>query len=151
MKFKLDTGAEVMAIKEETFWSLSNVQLKKSTKVLYEPAHQLLNILGQFGSTLSNEQALSRQTIFVVKDLKTNLLGLPAITGLQLISRIHATSSQSIKERFKGVFQGLGTIGNEYRINVKEDAVPHVCYPHSPEHSYSPGCNGSRGYTTWKH
>ena len=126
--FKLDTGAEVTAIKEETFRSLSNVQLKESTKVLYGPAHQPLKVLGQFSGTLSNGHVSSMQTVFVVKDLKTNLLGLPAINALQLISRVYATSSQSIKERFKGVFQGLGTIGNEYRIKLKDGAVPHAIH-----------------------
>ena len=129
VQFKLDTGAEVTAIKEETFRSLRRVHLKESTKRLYGPAHQSLNVLGQFCSTLSNGQASSVQTIFVVKDLQTNLLGLPAITALQLVSKINeTTSSQGIKERFRGVFQGLGTIGDEYRIKLKEGAVPHAIH-----------------------
>ena len=129
VQFKLDTGAKVTAIKEETFRSLRRVHLKESTKRLYGPAHQSLNVLGQFCSTLSNGQASSVQTIFVVKDLQTNLLGLPAITALQLASKINeTTSSQGIKERCRGVFQGLGTIGDEYRIKLKEGAVPHAIH-----------------------
>jgi hypothetical protein len=129
VQFKLDTGAEVTAIREETYQALKGIRLKESTKMLYGPSHQPLNVVGQFCSTLSKGQASSEQTIFVVKGLKMNLLGLPAIIALQLISKVEATSSsQGIKERFKSVFQGLGTIGDEYKIKLKEGAVPHAIH-----------------------
>ena len=129
VKFKLDTGAEVTAIREETYQALRGIHLMESTKMLYGPSHQPLNVLGQFRSMLSKGHMSSEQTIFVVKGLKMNLLGLPAITALQLISKVDATSSsQSVKERFKSVLQGLGTIGDEYKIKLKEGAVPHAIH-----------------------
>ena len=78
---------------------------------------------------LSKGHVSSELTIFVIKGLKINLQGLPPITALQLISKVDATSSShSVKERFKSVFQGLGTIGDEYKIKLKERAVPHAIH-----------------------
>jgi len=48
VQFKLDTGAAVTAITEETYKSLKSVTLKKPSKLLYGPARQELQVLGQF-------------------------------------------------------------------------------------------------------
>jgi len=77
--FKIDTGAEVSAISEATFNRLRNV---KTTKRLYGPAMSPLTVLGQFTASLTSRHVSCKQNIFVVKDLKRNLLGLPAITSL---------------------------------------------------------------------
>ena len=44
----MDTGAEVTAISGDTYESLGRPQLGKPNKVLYGPAHQTLNVIGQF-------------------------------------------------------------------------------------------------------
>jgi len=61
--------------------------------------------------------------IFVVRQLRNNLLGLSAITALQLIQRINATHQvpADILEQFPKVFTGLGTLGGDYTIKLKED------------------------------
>ena len=67
--------------------------------------------------------------MFVVKDLKSNLLGLPAITALKLAARLDGTSSSTtplttptIHNQFPKLFQGLGNLGEEYEIKLKPDA-----------------------------
>ena len=85
VQFKLDTGAAVTAISEETYHRLPSVQLQTPSKILSGPANQKLIVLGQFTSSLSNENNTSRQEIFVAQGLRHNLLGLPAITALQLM------------------------------------------------------------------
>ena len=47
-RFKLDTGAEVTAICEQSYLSLQKPQLSAPEKVLYGPSRQPLNTLGQF-------------------------------------------------------------------------------------------------------
>ena len=86
--FKLDTGAKVTAISQTIYESLQNVKLQRSSQALMGPAQQKLQVLGQFTGTLSSKQNSSNQTIFVVKSLRTNLLGLPAILALNLVTRI---------------------------------------------------------------
>ena len=52
VSFKLDTGAEVTAISEETYRALGQVTLQEPSKVLRGPARQTLDVLGQFTTTL---------------------------------------------------------------------------------------------------
>ena len=54
----------------------------------------------------------------MVKGLITNLLGLSAITTLQLIQRVYATYNQKpdVVKRFLKVFEGLGNLGEAYQI-----------------------------------
>ena len=128
--FKLDTGAEVTAISEQEFQTMKDISLEKPSKVLYGPAHQALDVCGQFTATLVHQQHSSSQTVFVVQELKTNLLGLPAITSLQLLKKVNATYTgvEDIKHRFQKIFHGLGNLGEEYTIKLKEDASPHALY-----------------------
>jgi len=59
-------------------------------------------------------------------------LGLSAITALQLIQRINATHQvpADILEQFPKVFTGLGTLGGDYTIKLKEDTpVPFNKFP----------------------
>ena len=76
--------------------------------------------------------------MFVVDGLKTNLLGLPAITALGLAIRVDTTDTDSpaptletkmdIMKQFPTVFQGLGNLGEDYEIRLKPEAVPHSLY-----------------------
>ncbi len=70
--------------------------------------------------------------VFVVQGLKSNLLGLPTITSLQLLYRANGIHSgvNDIWKQFQKVFSGLGNLGKEYQIKIKlkEGAVPHALY-----------------------
>ncbi|KAL5483892.1 hypothetical protein EMCRGX_G020311 [Ephydatia muelleri] len=88
VNFKLDTGAEITAISDQTFKRLScRATLQKSSKDLYGPGQQPLEVMGQFTSNMIYNGLQSEQVVFVMKGLKKNLLGLPALTALQLVSR----------------------------------------------------------------
>lgn len=47
--------------------------------------------------------------------------------ALQLVRRVHATDTgeSDVVKKFSQVFQGLGTIGDEYQIKLKENAAPY--------------------------
>ena len=128
--FKMDTGAEVTAINEGTHQLLGEPELRKPTKVLWGPAHQTLDVVGQFMGWLKYRKRSARQSVYVVKGLKTNLLGLRAITALQLACRIDAVNTEEpdIVKRFPQVFEGLETIGEEYRIKLRDNATPYSLY-----------------------
>jgi len=61
--------------------------------------------------------------VYVVDGLKTNLLGLPAISTLGLAVRVDATETDNsstttqipadIMEQFPSLFKGLGNLGEE--------------------------------------
>ena len=66
----------------------------------------------------------SSQTVYVVRGLKTNLLGLPAIISLNLASRVDTTTIADYKalmeESFPKVFKGLGNLGDPYIIKLAQ-------------------------------
>ena len=128
--FKLDTGAEVTAISDSTYKSLHGIKLKPATKPLYGPASQPLKVLGKFTGTLTHKQCSHQEQIYVIKGLRNNLLGLGAIEKLQLVKRMESMSSKplDVKTQFPKVFSGLGTLGDEYTIRLKEDAKPYALY-----------------------
>ena len=135
LTFKLDTGAEVTAISDSCYQSLSHQPpLNTPDKVLYGPSHKPLQVRGQCYCYLSFNGRSSKQQVFVVDGLNNNLLGLPAITSLKLAKRLDETvttaaiSSAEILKRFPKLFTGLGNLGNAYEIKLKPDAVPHALY-----------------------
>ena len=130
IQFKLDTGAEVTAISEESLGKLKNISLRKPAKSLYGPTCNALEVIGQFVATLKTDERVSKQSIFVVRGLKSNLLGLPAITALQLINWISATQidGASIEKKYPELFSGLGNLGEPYVIKMKKDAVPYSLF-----------------------
>ena len=124
--FKLDIGAEVTAVSHEVFGGLKNVTLQKATRVLLGPAQQKLDVLNQFEGHFKHKGEACQQTVFV----KTNLLGLPTIIALKMVSRVNEISDYNldIPKKFPKVFQGLGTMGEPYSIKLKPDAQPRAIY-----------------------
>ena len=136
VKFKMDTGAEVTAISHQTYEALpKQPPLNTSDKTLCGPAKKPLQVAGQCQLLLNHKGKSSLQQVFVVVGLRTNLLGLPAIQALNLIKRLdnttadqHPLTSASIKARFSQLFTGLGNLGEEYTIQLKQDAKPFSLY-----------------------
>ena len=98
----------------------------RTSKTLYGPAGTSLEVCGQFTASLSYKSVQFNHTVYVVKGLKNNLLGVPAIISLNLtmkIQQIQETSIQ-VQDEFPNIFKGLGTIGEEYEIQLKDGAKP---------------------------
>ena len=112
--------------------------LKKPSKTLIGPNYWPLDVVGQFTTTMVYNGNSAIQPIFIVKDLTTNLVGLPAIQALGVISKINSNSQPwitrnvnfstaqsyetAILNAFPKLFQGLGNLGEEYRISLNPDA-----------------------------
>jgi len=95
--FKIDTGAEVTAISEKVYQDLQRPTLQKPSKFLHGPGQHPLPVVGQFQATLHHGQNSSSQQIFVIKNLKYNLLGLPAVTALHLAARLDSTYTAMVQ------------------------------------------------------
>ena len=128
--FKLDTGAEVSAISEELYDQLGKPPLRLPSKVLYGPSQQPLSVLGEFDASLRYMDNSACQTLYVIKGLRTNLMGLPAITALNLIARLDQAEDymSRIVAQHPALFQGLGKMGEPYHIRLKDDAKPYAVY-----------------------
>ena len=129
--FKIDTGAEVSAVTEQTFNSIAPaVQLNKPSKVLHGPNRQTLNTLGSITISLAHKQKSTTQEVFVIPKLTHNLLGLPVITALDLVTKVDAVNSGTllIQEKFPSLFSGLGLMSDEYEICLKPNSKPHAIF-----------------------
>ena len=129
VEFKVDTGAAVTAISEETYKMLQQPELYSSPKALCGPAQQNLQVLGTFSECIAHQDRSASVELYVIKGLKNNLLGLPAITELHLMERLCSTEfERDIKEQFPQVFTGLGTFGEEYDVKLKDGAKAFSLY-----------------------
>ena len=100
-----------------------------SKESLYGPSRRLLQVIGQFEGKCMHGNNTTTQTVYVVSGLKTNLLGLPAITALNLATRVDATTeTPSVMQMYPSVFQGLGNLGEEYTIKIKPGAKPYALF-----------------------
>ena len=147
--FKLDTGAEVTALSQGAYETLSGTPpLSTPTKILCGPSRKPLQVVGQCQLDLTHNGRSSHQQVFVVKGLRSNLLGLPAITALRLATRLEETTadtltptpsistttstgptvSKYIHDRFRNLFQGLGNMGEDYEIKLKPGATPFALF-----------------------
>ena len=68
------------------------------------------------------------ETIFVVKGLQASLLGLPAITSMELACRVNLIEQINWITKYPEVFEGLGTMGEEYVIQLKPNAQTYAIY-----------------------
>ena len=84
-------------------------------------------MIGQLEGELSHHGKSTNQPVYVVKDLKTNLLGLPAILALDLVARLEEMVPHIVK-RYPTLFQGLGSLGEPYDIQLKPDAQPYALF-----------------------
>ena len=136
--FKLDTGAEVTAITEETYQML-NAELTPPCKKLYGPSQVPLLVKGHFQEQFTYQGKQTIQSVYVINTLKRNLLGLPTITALNLAVRVEAImqcTNCAVADKFPSIFQGLGNFGESYTIRLKPGEKPHAIY--TPRHVAMP-------------
>ena len=63
----------------------------------------------------------------MVKGMQNNLLGLPAIKALEMLAKVEAIQ-KTILEHYQSLFTGLGTLKEEYKIELKPNAKPFALY-----------------------
>ena len=112
------------AVSKKVWEMLGKRALQPSRQQLFGPAQHPLEALGQFRCHLTYEGKEAHQQVYVVNHLQTNVLGLPAITTLQLAARMDSceTTLPGWESKFPKVFKGLGTLAGDYQIHLKPDA-----------------------------
>ena len=117
------------AISNHTIHSHEEQKLIFPRKVLYGPSRRLLQVNGKFEEKFVHVSNTMVQTVYVVSRLKLNLLGLPAITSLNLATTVDATTkAPSIIQIYPSVFNGLRNLGKEYIIKIKLGAKPYALF-----------------------
>ena len=85
-------------------------------------------MLGQAVVELTSEGKSCKQPIYIIEDLQNNLLGLPVITALQLLTKVDSIQPGNVQQSFPKLFQGLGTLKGDYQIQLRPDAKPYALY-----------------------
>ena len=124
ISFKLDTGAEVTVISDGALKALGESELQSSKKRLCGPDSNPLHVLGELSDTLEYKDRSCIHPVYVVKK---NLLGLPAIRSLNLLTQVN-TIGAPVVDHYEGVFTGLGTFPGNYKIKLKSDAPPFALF-----------------------
>ena len=124
VEFKLDTGADVNVIPEDTFKTLKINALHSTDTNLTGAGSQPLQVCGKFEANLQYKARSSRQTVYVVSTLSKALLGKPAIESLNLITRVDSVDKDSCKAKYPELFTGLGSLEGEYKIKLKANSAP---------------------------
>ena len=129
VNFKLDSGADVTVVPYNTFLNIElKIQLKPTDKVLLGPCNYRMNCKGEFTVTLAYNQTSTKETVYVVESLARPLLSRSAAVKLNLISRLCELTTDDYKAKvmcdYPQLFEGLGTMKDEYTIKLKDDAKP---------------------------
>ena len=124
VEFKLDTGADVSVIPEETYKTLKINDLHPAESSLTGAGSQPLQVCGKFEANLQYKARSSKQTVYVVSALSKALLGKPAIESLNLVTRVDSVDKDSCKAKYPELFTGLGSLEGKYTIKLKPNSTP---------------------------
>ncbi|KAL1444970.1 hypothetical protein MTO96_029401 [Rhipicephalus appendiculatus] len=124
--FKIDTGADETVLPTQVFKTLKDRPLLSAPpRQLYGPDGKLLPAAGVAQLDLIYHNRATTQDIYVLDQICTPLLGKPAIKKLQMLTLVNAVADKvNPKEEFPAVFQGLGKLLKEHKIQLQPGAKP---------------------------
>ena len=98
-----------MVISDKFHKKIRDGPLKPATQPLIGPGQNPLTVLGHFITKLESKDRTTTDTIYVVKNLRTPLVGRQAIQKFQLISRIENAvwDKTQVTTQFPELFEGL--------------------------------------------
>ena len=111
-------------ILEQEYLSKQDFPLLQSNRVLSGPSKQKLDICGQFLGNLSNQLWCTQQEIYFIHGSRKALLGRPAIEALQVVQKDQPVQASNIVKHFPKLFQGLGRLKDNYKIQLLSEAKP---------------------------
>ena len=122
---QLHTRAEVTVVSDKMWRDVGQPGLTCSDRILRGPDKHIIPTLGRFAGTFANRDSQADSDVYVVKKLAKSLLSRPTIQA-GLIKRIAAIRQQLLntREQFPSLFEGLGKLEGDYKIELREDAQP---------------------------
>ncbi|CAH1232986.1 RTL1 [Branchiostoma lanceolatum] len=135
LKCKLDTGAQVNVLPERDWIKLrsKNSSLEPTKTRLFGYGNTPLEVKGKCSLRCNYKGRSGTLDFFVVKANATPVLSLQACLSLKLIQLVLTVKSsetaESIKQEYSDVFQGIGRLPGEYRIQVDPNVEPVVHAP----------------------
>ncbi|UYV75002.1 hypothetical protein LAZ67_12002064 [Cordylochernes scorpioides] len=133
IKFKIDTGAEVLVMPEEIYLQyFGYLKTEKADKNLFGVSKKI-EVNGMFQAFLESKRQKCKENIYIVKGVARPLLSCRASEILGLVRRInivedHAPTKLDPMLKFPKLFTRLGKIDIPYEIKLKEGAIPYSIY-----------------------
>ncbi|GFR90779.1 polyprotein [Elysia marginata] len=153
IKMKKDTGAETSTIPTKQWESIKRKpRLRKARATLKAFGNTCIESEGTAIVPITVGDKKIMTEVFVTKGQTTAVLGLQACTKLGLVqkgkngrciqtnaislekekrkvNRTELLTTQDLQEKFKDVFEGVGSYSTQYHIQLKEEAVPVIQPP----------------------
>ena len=127
--FKLDSGAAVTVIGDQTPW-LRDVKLRQSDKTLRGAGNTVIPVAGMLRAQLKHKDQQLTDDVYVVVGQKTPLLSRQACQTLQLLTlsvdELQAPANPNFRAEYPNLFTGLGRLKTSYHITLRDDVEP-VC------------------------
>jgi hypothetical protein len=124
--FLIDTGADVTAVPENRV--TMNLPLMKSGASICGPDGNKLNVRGTVDLKLSYKGRTYDGKVYVIRGLKSAILGRPSLESMKIISINSMQDTTSIKsevkvdKEFPNIFNELGVFKDEYSIKLRDDS-----------------------------
>ena len=127
VEFKIDTGADVNIIREETYHSLRPKTPLGPADILLDSPGGELQCIGQFQSTVAYKGKRHPLTAYVIRGhTVTNLLSRPLSVKMNLVRRVEETVCSTEHLQAYGEH---GTLKTEpVRIQLKDNAQPYAVH-----------------------
>ena len=123
-EFKIDTGADVTVLPESEYQRERDGPLTQVSERLSGASQQPLHVCGKMPAKLRWNDKEIRQDVYVVRGLRKALLGKPAIEALGVVTQVQPILKEDVEKEFTDLFEGLGRLQDNYRIELKKDAQP---------------------------
>ncbi|XP_054267078.1 uncharacterized protein K02A2.6-like [Macrosteles quadrilineatus] len=130
IKFKLDTAADVTMIPVGVLGDfIKTLPLGKcKSPVFSAKKKERINILGTLRLKLEHKGVSVYDLAYISEEITVPLLSRRSCEELNLVRRIFSVDSHDIDwaTKYPNLFQGLGNMKGEYKIEMKENAVPYA-------------------------
>jgi hypothetical protein len=125
---KIDTGAQMNILTESCFRSLCiSVPFKEAKCKVTGYTGHVIPILGVVALPFVFRDQTFSSEFYITTTTNTNILGLPTIQQMGLLSVNHVSASSSVNLReFGDVFEGLGKLDMKHHITVDSTVMPIV-------------------------
>ncbi|XP_014261398.1 uncharacterized protein K02A2.6-like [Cimex lectularius] len=127
--FKLDTAADVTMIPARLVRDImSELPIKPPRSQVFSAKNkEQFKVLGTLTLKLRYKNSKITENAYISEEIDVPLLSRGGCQGLNLVKRIYAINTDTDWfQEYTSLFKGLGNLGGEYKIEIKNNAEPYA-------------------------